>query len=159
MNHSDSWLWLRVLDGQRDNLFLLATAPGLVNGSHSDTHCNIYFHGVVVFWFQWWSWHSLKRPLSWPSLVPQFGAHSSHSLCFLRLISQCVTICLCTINPPTGHGTVVVFRVSSGILCVVAAVQSEVHVGLYLSDRIWVANVLWEWEAGAEFGPGIAGIR
>lgn len=66
----------------------------------------------------------------------------AHILCML--ISQCVTICLCTINPATGHGTVVVFRVSSGKLCVVAAVQSEVHVGLVtaLSDRIWVANVL-----------------
>lgn len=116
------------------------------------------------FSFQWRSWHSLqpkqKRPLSCPSLVPQFGAHSSRCLCFLRLISQCVAICLCTINPPTGHHTVV-FHVSSGKLCTMAAVQSEVHVDLVtaLSDGIWVANAWWEWEAGAEFGPGIAGIR
>lgn len=135
MNLSDSWLWLGVLAGHQDNLFLLATAPGLVNGSHSDTHWNIYFCGVVVFCFQWWSWHSLqpkqKRPLSRPSLLLQFGTHSSHSLCFHRLISQFVAICLGTINPLIGHHAIVVFCVCSGKLCVMAAVLSG---GTHCSD-------------------------
>lgn len=72
-----------------------------------------------------------------------------------------MAICLCTVYPLTGHHTVVVFRVSSGKLCAMAAVQPEVHVGLVtaLSDGIWVANVSREWEAGTEFGPGIAEIK